>query len=74
MPATKWETLAAHIRQQIESGELRPGDQLPSTSKLKAEHRVSDSVIRFAMHSLRSEGWVESVHGVGVFVAERPKA
>lgn len=68
-PATKWEKLAYHIRQQIQAGELKPGDKLPSTAALKREHRVSDSVIRYAMHALRTEGLVQSVHGVGVFVA-----
>lgn len=71
MPATKWEKLAEHIRSQIRAGELKPGDKLPSTAQLKAEHGVSDSVIRYAMHALRTEGLVESTHGVGVFVAER---
>lgn len=69
MPATKWEKLAHHIRRQIQTGELRPGDKLPSTAELKREHDVSDSVIRYAMHTLRTEGLVQSVHGVGVFVA-----
>ena len=71
MPATKWEKLADHIRTQIKTGELKPGDKLPSTAQLKAEHQVSDAVIRYAMHALRTEGLVESVHGVGVFVTER---
>ncbi|MFY1700484.1 winged helix-turn-helix domain-containing protein [Micromonospora sp. WMMA1923] len=71
MPATKWEKLAEHIRTQIKAGELKPGDKLPSTAQLKAEHGVSDSVIRYAMHALRTEGLVTSAHGVGVFVAER---
>ncbi|HEX5540856.1 MAG TPA: winged helix-turn-helix domain-containing protein [Micromonospora sp.] len=70
MPAPKWEKLANHIRQQIKSGELKPGDKLPSTAQLKAEHKISDSVIRYAMHALRTEGLVESTHGVGVFVAQ----
>jgi Transcriptional regulators len=71
MPATKWETLAEHIRNQIRIGELKPGDKLPSTAQLKAEHGVSNAVIRYAVHALRTEGLVESIHGVGVFVAER---
>ena len=69
VPTTKWEKLAGDIRNKIKSGQLRPGDQLPSTAQLKKEHGVSDSVIRYAMHALRTEGLVESLHGVGVFVA-----
>ncbi|WP_326561620.1 winged helix-turn-helix domain-containing protein [Micromonospora sp. NBC_01796] len=71
VPATKWEKLADHIREQIRTGVLKPGDQLPSTAQLKAEHNVGDGVVRYAMHALRTEGLVESAHGVGVFVAEK---
>ncbi|MFV2017422.1 GntR family transcriptional regulator [Micromonospora sp. LOL_023] len=51
------------------SSSIRPsaqvgGDKLPSTAQLKAEHKISDSVIRYAMHALRTEGLVESAHGV----------
>ncbi|WFE52718.1 winged helix-turn-helix domain-containing protein [Micromonospora sp. WMMD1155] len=67
----KWEQLADHIRSQIESGELAPGDQLPSTMQLKAQHGVSTTVVRQAILVLQTQGWVQGVHGLGVFVAER---
>ncbi|MEV1289824.1 winged helix-turn-helix domain-containing protein [Micromonospora sp. NPDC049679] len=73
MPATsKWQQLADHIRTQITTGELQPGDKLPSTAQLKAQHSVSEMVIRYAMHALKQEGLVYSVHGLGVFVSEKP--
>ena len=72
MPAKpKWAQLADHIRQQIASGELTPGDKLPSTSQLCQQHGVSAIVVRQAIFALRTEGLVEGVQGVGVFVAER---
>ncbi|MFE0593977.1 winged helix-turn-helix domain-containing protein [Micromonospora echinospora] len=67
----KWEQLADQIRSQIESGELSPGDQLPSTAQLKAQHSVSATVVRQAILVLQTQGWVQGVHGLGVFVAER---
>ncbi|MEW2384872.1 winged helix-turn-helix domain-containing protein [Micromonospora sp. NPDC047707] len=67
----KWEQLADHIRSQIESGELAPGDQLPSTAQLRAQHGVSTTVVRQAILVLQTQGWVQGVHGLGVFVAER---
>ncbi|MEV0154554.1 winged helix-turn-helix domain-containing protein [Micromonospora sp. NPDC050686] len=71
MPAkAKWARLADHIREQIASGELAPGDKLPSTAELCREHGVSTIVVRQAIFALRSEGLVEGVQGVGVFVAE----
>jgi DNA-binding GntR family transcriptional regulator len=70
----KWEQLADHIRSQIESGDLTPGDQLPSTAQLKKEHDVSTTVVRQAILVLQTQGWVQGVHGLGVFVAERDKS
>lgn len=67
----KWEQIADHIRSQIESGELAPGDQLPSTVQLKTHHGVSTTVVRQAILVLQTQGWVQGVHGLGVFVAER---
>jgi len=69
-PNAKWVGLAAHIRKQIETGELPPGAKLPSTSQLCAEHDVSAIVVRNAMIALKAEGLVVGVPGVGVFVAD----
>ncbi|MGW5560013.1 winged helix-turn-helix domain-containing protein [Micromonospora sp. NPDC003944] len=72
MPAkAKWALIADGIRAQIKSGELAPGDKLPSTSELCRQHDVSAIVIRQAINALTIEGLVEGVGGVGVFVAER---
>ncbi|MGK5518042.1 winged helix-turn-helix domain-containing protein [Micromonospora sp. NPDC004336] len=67
----KWEQLADRIRGQIESGELQPGDRLPSTVQLTTQHNVSTTVVRQAILVLQTQGWVQGVHGLGVFVAER---
>ena len=72
MPAKpKWEQLADHIRQQIKSGELAPGDKLPSTAQLRAQHDISAGMVRQAILVLQTQGLVEGVHGLGVFVADR---
>ncbi|MEU3453614.1 winged helix-turn-helix domain-containing protein [Micromonospora sp. NPDC006766] len=72
MPAeAQWAQLADYLRERIESGELAPGERLPSTKQLAEEHGVAYSVVRQAMHDLYSQGWVEVVRGVGVFVAEQ---
>jgi GntR family transcriptional regulator len=70
-PSAKWTQLAAHIRGQIESGELSPGEKLPSTSQLCQIHGVSSIVVRNAMLTLKAEGLVVGLPGVGVFVSER---
>lgn len=71
MPQAKWQELAAYIRAQITSGTWKPGDRLPSTAELCAEHGVSAIVVRNAMIALKAEGLVEGVPGVGVYVSER---
>lgn len=72
MPAKpKWAQIADGIRARIRSGELVPGDKLPSTSQLCLEHGVSAIVVRQAINTLKAEGFVEGVPGLGVFVADR---
>jgi len=70
MVAAKWVLLADDIRSKIKSGHYKPGDRLPSTSQLCAEHSVSAIVVRNAMLTLKAEGLVKGVPGVATFVAE----
>jgi len=72
MAPPKWVALADEIRRQITAGELQPGDKLPSTSQLCAMYKVSTIVIRNAMITLKAEGLVEGVPGVGVYVTKDP--
>jgi DNA-binding GntR family transcriptional regulator len=72
MAAPKWVSLADEIRAQITSGKLKPGDKLPSTSQLCQIYGVSTIVIRNAMITLKAEGFVEGVPGVGVYVTRNP--
>jgi GntR family transcriptional regulator len=71
-PLSKWERVAEAIRQQIRSGQLRPGDQLPSISALQEIHGVSYGPVRTATLVLKAEGLVEGRPGEGVFVASPP--
>ena len=60
--------LALLLAAQIDSGELQPGDRLPTEAQLSQLHGVSRSVVREAMHQLRSRGLLRSRQGSGVFV------
>ena len=64
--------LAARLAEQIESGLLQPGDQLPTEQQLALAHGVSRTVVREAVHQLKSKALVTSRQGSGVFVAARP--
>lgn len=67
---TRWERIAEHIREQIRSGQLRPGDRLPSYAALGEEHGASYGTVRMALAVLRTEGWIAGEPGVGVFVRD----
>lgn len=56
------------LRAQITRGTYKPGDRLPSESRLTGEFGVSRTVIREAVAALRSDGLVEPRQGAGVFV------
>jgi GntR family transcriptional repressor for pyruvate dehydrogenase complex len=64
--------LAALIAAQIEGGTLATGDRLPTEQQLATAHGVSRTVVREAVHQLKSQGLVRSRQGSGVFVTEPP--
>jgi len=64
--------LAALLGAQIDDGLLHAGDRLPTEQQLAASHGVSRTVVREAVHQLKSKSMVVSRQGSGVFVAPRP--
>jgi GntR family transcriptional regulator len=56
------------IQEQIASGELKPGDRLPSESQLCKHHGVSPMTVRRAVERLVKEGSVITQRGRGTFV------
>ncbi|MEW9553001.1 TetR/AcrR family transcriptional regulator C-terminal domain-containing protein [Nonomuraea sp. NPDC050783] len=74
-------TRAAHIvdelRRRITSGELAPGDRLPSTRRIVREWGVAMATAGKVLGRLQEEGLARAVPGVGTVVAgrdERPPA
>ena len=64
--------LAERLGQEIDAGRLRPGDRLPTEQRLADAHGVSRTVVREAVHQLKSRALVQSRQGSGVFVAPPP--
>lgn len=62
--------LVDQVRYAAASGELRPGDPLPSIRPLAEELRVNRNTIAKAYSELESQGIIESVPGKGSFVAD----
>ena len=58
------------IRELILQGKLQEGEKLPSTRALAEELAVSRNVVIEAYDQLASEGFIETNHGSGTFVAE----
>jgi GntR family transcriptional regulator len=64
--------LAQELRNLIRSGELAPGDKLPSEPELAHDRAVSRSSMRAAITMLEEEGFVRRRHGSGTYVTHRP--
>ncbi len=64
--------LASLLAAQLDSGALGPGDRLPTETQIALQHGVSRTVVREAVHQLKSRGLVRSRQGSGVFVAAPP--
>jgi GntR family transcriptional regulator len=67
-PTPAYAQLVRHLREQIASGELRPGDRLPSHRELAASFGVSTNTVLTALRVLRDEGLVSGQQGRGTFV------
>lgn len=64
--------IAERYAQRIRSGNLQPGQQLPSYAVMATDEGVSDIVIRQAIRLLGTQGLVRSEPRRGTFVADQP--
>lgn len=70
MPETPaYQRIIDDIRAQIASGELKPGDRLPTKSELAASYEVSTQPVEMALRLLQAEGLLLGRQGKAVFVA-----
>jgi DNA-binding GntR family transcriptional regulator len=60
--------LAAILRAQIQSGELKPGRALPSLTHLMQHYGLSRNTVRRSIGVLTDEGLVRTRPGWGTFV------
>ena len=68
MNVPKYRQIIADITAKVESGELKSGDRIGSTSDLQTEYGVSMTVVNQAAIVLEARGLIEGVAGVGRFV------
>ena len=68
-PRPIYEQITVRIKNLIISGELKPGDALPSMRFLAKELRISVITTKRAYEELERGGFIETVAGKGSFVA-----
>ena len=60
-------SIADNLQRQIESGEVRDGERLPSQHEMAKQYGVSLTTLRSAVVLLEQRGLVRSEHGLGTF-------
>lgn len=65
-----YQELAEILRSRIVSGEIRPGQRLPSELTLSQTYGVASKTARAALSQLRQEGIAALARGYGVVVRE----
>lgn len=68
-----YQRIAAQIIDRIESGELQPGDRVPSVSQIMETERVSRATAARVPGVLRAEGYATATPGVGTIVTKPKK-
>ena len=66
-----YEQIATQIKKMIISGELSPGEALPSMRFLAKELRISVITTKRAYSDLERDGFIETVTGKGSYVANQ---
>lgn len=61
------------IQTKVTKGEWLPGVHVPSENQLAADLNVSRMTINRSFRELSAEGVLKRVHGLGTFVAEKPR-
>ncbi|MEV5747155.1 GntR family transcriptional regulator [Actinoallomurus sp. NPDC052308] len=66
--------IAAALRDRIRTGELKPGDKLPSEAAVSAEFGVARGTAREALKKLEADGLVDTLPAVGRIVRSEQQA
>ena len=66
--------LMEQVKHAIETGALRPGEQLPGIRPLAEELVINPNTVAKAYRELEHEGIIELRHGAGAFVSAAARA
>jgi GntR family transcriptional regulator len=67
-----YEQIVQQIRQMVEQGTLKPGDQLPTVRQLATDLRVNFNTIARAYRLLDVAGLISTQQGRGTYIWEPP--
>ena len=67
----KFQNISDIIIEKIKSGELLPGDKIPSENELIKFYNVSNTTARKSLLEIESRGWAKRIKGKGTFVLNR---
>lgn len=67
----KYLEISKEIIAKIESGELQPGDKIPSENELIHIYGISNTTARKSLLEMEAQGWVRRIKGKGTFVLNR---
>ncbi len=68
---TKYAKLMEYLRNEINMGRIKPGDQIPPENTLAQKLSLSRHTVRKAISMLVNEGYLYTEHGKGTFCRDR---
>ena len=71
-PGSKYQRMAADLRQRIGAGEWKDGEALPVESELEIHYGVARNTVRLAVDMLVNEGLVVRLQGKGTYLKHHP--
>ena len=69
-PRAPYMLIVHALAEKIRSGELKPGDRVPSVTELAGTYDVSHSTARRALAKLKDMGLTDTVPGYATFVRQ----
>lgn len=67
-----YQQLAIILKEQINSGQIKPGEKLPSESEMIEYYRIGRLTVREALTQLVNENYVEKIQGKGTYCKQPP--
>ena len=68
------EQLGTQLTLGVISGDLKPGEKLPSVRELARRYKIHSNTVSAAYRDVETRGWLEARKGSGVYVRDRRRA